>query len=881
SVMHRGVISQYIYVNKYGNNYDGHSYLPTPTMAAASMDEMERPTEGAVDVAETVVARPNPVKKALNKAIPKAKPAAPRAEAKPKADLDKVEVKAEKQLKGKVIAGKEVAKMGRKQPMILNGEVLANKNLDQKDRDRMQDDDFMREEGLEQPFEPQVTETYYRARQFPTVEYPSVPVENELRSDFRSTIYWNGNVTTDKSGKAEVSFFTSDEITSFNATIEGIASDGMVGRVEKKFFSQLPVSMSAKLPVEVITEDQLTLPFTFVNNTNYPMKGSFALEVPKGFELMAKQNMENLTVNLPANSAITEYYPFKVTLAAAKKDSAMPNKVIRAAVNFGNYSDKIEQEIKIIPKGFPVAIAGSGTDATQTFNIDIVNPVDFSIQANLSCYPSSLSEMMSGLEGMLQEPGGCFEQVSSSNYPNILVLDYLQATKQIKPEISKRAKTLIEKGYKMLTAYESKSGGFEWFGGDPGHEGLTAYGLMEFMDMKKAGLSVDEKMLSRTAQWLMDRRDEKGGFKRNPRALHEFGLTDEQTMSAYIVWALSEFQQANLGKELESCKNEAIKTKNPYQLGLVANALANYGKKAEAKTLVEMLATIQNEKGVWTHSQNHRSAPGSEGEGLSIETASLALMAMMKIEGSDIGKIRTISEFIRGKRNSYGSFGNTNSTVLALKALVQYAIFSKKTDESGDFSILVDGKKVATRAYGKGEQSTIVVEGLEKYLSAGKHSVEIKYGNGVKNPLPYTLSVRYYTSLPNANAECKVDMKTVLAAKEVKVGQTLRLTTTLSNKKAEGQGMAMAIVGIPAGLTVQPWQLKELKEKNVFDFYETKGNNVILYYRQLKPSETRTINLDLKAEIPGTYQANASSAYLYYVNEHKHWVGLDKVTISK
>ncbi|MFN0204000.1 MAG: MG2 domain-containing protein, partial [Bacteroidia bacterium] len=41
SVMHRGVISQYIYVNKYGNNYDGHSYLPTPTMAAASMDEME------------------------------------------------------------------------------------------------------------------------------------------------------------------------------------------------------------------------------------------------------------------------------------------------------------------------------------------------------------------------------------------------------------------------------------------------------------------------------------------------------------------------------------------------------------------------------------------------------------------------------------------------------------------------------------------------------------------------------------------------------------------------------------------------------------------------------------------------------------------------
>ena len=41
----------------------------------------------------------------------------------------------------------------------------------------------------------------------------------------------------------------------------------------------------------------------------------------------------------------------------------------------------------------------------------------------------------------------------------------------------------------------------------------------------------------------------------------------------------------------------------------------------------------------------------------------------------------------------------------------------------------------------------------------------------------------------------------------------------------------MAIIGIPAGLSAQPRQLKELQEKQVFDYYEIKGNNIAVYYR--------------------------------------------------
>jgi hypothetical protein len=78
---------------------------------------------------------------------------------------------------------------------------------------------------------------------------------------------------------------------------------------------------------------------------------------------------------------------------------------------------------------------------------------------------------------------------------------------------------------------------------------------------------------------------------------------------------------------------------------------------------------------------------------------------------------------------------------------------------------------------------------------------------------------------------------------------------------------------------VQPWQLKELQEKGIFDFYEVLGHKLALYYREVGPNATHTINFDLKAEVTGTYESTASCAYLYYADEFKWWVKGSRVKI--
>lgn len=60
-------------------------------------------------------------------------------------------------------------------------------------------------------------------------------------------------------------------------------------------------------------------------------------------------------------------------------------------------------------------------------------------------------------------------------------------------------------------------------------------------------------------------------------------------------------------------------------------------------------------------------------------------------------------------------------------------------------------------------------------------------------------------------------------------------------------------------------------KKGEVAFYETKGRNVIFYWRYFKESEKKNLNIDLIATVPGKYVAAASKAYLYYTNEYKAW----------
>lgn len=714
----------------------------------------------------------------------------------------------------------------------------------------------------------QMAKQYYRARQYAAPVYKEN--ENvETRTDFRTTIYWNPDVEIGNSGKKSVEFYTSDDITSFRVTAEGLSNDGSIGRSEKNFFTQLPFSMLTKIPVEVATEDIVSIPLTLKNNTKAPLGGALTISAPDALKELVKIP---LVQTIMPGAAKTIYLDYKVLDKIGVGEFTITFK----ACGLG---DAFTQKIKIAPKGFPVTASFAGQETEKEFTFSMNKVVNGSVKAVFTAYPSVVSDLMTGVAGILREPGGCFEQTSMSAWPNAMVLDYLKSTESKDDKTIAYANQLLDRGYKRLTTFETATKGYEWFGASPAHEGLTAYGVMEFTDMKKAGGDVDQKMIDRTAGWLLSKKDGKGNFDRKAGGYHAFGSISDDVTNAYIVYALAEAGYTDLKSEFNTSLKKAQETKDPYLMAMMANAAIKLGETKKAEEIMSQLLNMQAKDGSWTgitHSITY-----SQGQSLTIETTSIMIQALIKENGKHAGALNSAVQFLTNSRNGYGVFGSTQGTVLALKALTEYAKFSKKTTEDGTIVVYVDGKKAGEKAYKAGDKGAITMEGLEKFITTeGKHDVKVKF-IGVKNPLPYSVAISWNTSLPNSNKECAVGLQTEYATKSVNVGETVRLKATVTNKKDTEIPSAMAIVGIPAGFTVQPWQLKELQEKHVFDYYEILGNNIAIYYRGMGPKAVKEINLDLKAEMPGEYDAPASSAYLYYTNEFKTWCGTDKLVINK
>jgi hypothetical protein len=62
--------------------------------------------------------------------------------------------------------------------------------------------------------------------EFASPEYSSDEKKSGHNPDFRNTLYWNPSVIPDKSGKARIEFWTSDNSGNYRVNIQGITSDG-------------------------------------------------------------------------------------------------------------------------------------------------------------------------------------------------------------------------------------------------------------------------------------------------------------------------------------------------------------------------------------------------------------------------------------------------------------------------------------------------------------------------------------------------------------------------------------------------------------------------------------------------------------------------------
>ncbi len=744
------------------------------------------------------------------------------------------------------------------------------------------------------PLDPSVVREY--AHQHPHKNNP-----NQVRRDWTETLCWQPALVL-KDGQGKLHFDLSDAVTNFRVLVVSHTLDGRLGADSIEIASRLPYQVEPKVPVEISTSDQVTVPVIVTNNSSDSTTATLDAQV-KGLRLIGAAPGPIALEAGQSKRHLFRYQPLQEGKA-----------VFQVQGNFAKGRDTVERSFLIVPDGFPAGGASSGTlQGVVPVVHEIVMPASWvpgSLTLQVQAYPSILTELQKGLDALLREPHGCFEQSSSSNYPNVLILNYLQDTQQANPVVEKKARALIDRGYNQLLAFECSPPddpktrrGYEWFGQTaPPHEALTAYGLLQFHDMARV-FAVDIAMLQRTQQYLLDQRDGKGGFKRNARAVDQFGHAPQDITNAYIVWALAESgRQQDLADELSALYEQAKTSQDPYFIALVSLGQQKADRAGESVELLRRLGEFQKASGEIAGART--SITHSSGRDLLIETTALTTLGWLRAgrPAEFNAPAQRAGKWLLAQRRGAGSFGSTQATILALKALIELTRINQQFIQPGELHMeVVHNNMMQLNGEAKvvpGAIEPITVALKEKpadgpnpglgVLGPGRNEIRVWLAAG-NTQLPYMLSWSYRVGKPAGDPKSPVQLTTRLSQPRATEGQAVKLHAILENRSGEDQGMAVAVIGLPAGLVLPPdfAQLKELArlrdngdKPGVISAWELQGRELILYWRELKADAKVELDLDLECHLPGVYSGPASRAYLYYNAEHKQWLEPLRITIA-
>ena len=691
------------------------------------------------------------------------------------------------------------------------------------------------------------------------------------RVDFAETLYWNATATTDpRTGRYEFTFGMPDTVGTFRVVADAFGNNGALGAAVAELQSLVPFYAELKLPPFLSVGDEMEVPLTLVNTGKSALAGAnVVVTAGAGLELSGQPAVG-------AALAPGERRRLLVKVRAVKASEAAELTVAAVA---GGQMDRVTRKTKIVSRLFPFGFsAGARVSASKPLAAEVEIPAEVengSQKATVQVYTSPAATMEAALAALLRQPHGCFEQTSSTNYPLVMAQQYFLSHSGIAPERVKQARELLEQGYQKLVSFECKEKGYEWFGADPGHEALTAYGLMEFSDMSQV-MQVDAAMLERTRAWLMSRRAGDGTFRQNSKALDSFGRAPAPTTNLYILWALLESGQKpdGLQAEIEHAKKVAGESKEAYLKGLGANILFLAGDRAGATALAEALAKWQQEDGMMGEPGGTITCSG--GVSRQLENTALAALAWTRLGEAFVAPLERAMRALASKCEA-GKFGSTQATVLVLKAINAYDKAFAKPLKAGQVQLFVDGAPFgAPVAFTEKSTGVLDLPDCGLALGPGRHRLEVRMTDG--SEMTASMQVKGMTLKPSNAGAILPGVR--LQPSQLREGEPAEIKVTMRNMTQQAAGMTVACVAIPAGLEVRVPQLQELVKAGRIAAYELFDNRVVLYWRGMAARSILVVPVSCVAAIPGNYTGAATSAYLYYTDEEKQYLPGLSVTIT-
>jgi alpha-2-macroglobulin-like protein len=273
------------------------------------------------------------------------------------------------------------------------------------------------------------------------------------RFDFQETLFWSFSIPTNKNGDASFTFDLCDSITSFKIIVDSYTFEGVFGTGERLIQSKEPFFVELKVPNQLTVGDNIFLPVSIMNSSSDVVIASLNPNIDDSFELL---KYSNLKINILSEQGKRILVPLKAKYA--KKKSSIS---FSAKSDF--YEDKVIRSIDILENGFPITTFFSILiDKNDQIVIPIEVPngaIEGIIKSSIQIYPSFNSNLKASVNSLIKQPHGCFEQISSTNYPLVLAYKFMSKMKFFDLQQIQKSKKNIQEAYNIMKKFECKTGG--------------------------------------------------------------------------------------------------------------------------------------------------------------------------------------------------------------------------------------------------------------------------------------------------------------------------------------------------------------------------------------------------------------------------------------
>ncbi|MCX7011868.1 MAG: hypothetical protein NTW86_04760 [Candidatus Sumerlaeota bacterium] len=717
-------------------------------------------------------------------------------------------------------------------------------------------------------------------------------VEAQVRTDFRSTVFWQPSIVTDADGQATVEITYPDSLTEWKATARAVDKETRVGWESAETRTKKDVIVRLQAPRFFVEGDEAVISANVHNYTSEDQVAVVTLDL-KGLELVKAESSTSSTPST-VSTVSTEPVPaaaLKIEIGVAKdgerrvdwrcKVGKKGEATIRATAQTTVDSDAMEKKYPILEHGIEKFIAESGKlgggaeakGAASNTVFQMTLPAERKPEADslvVQLSPSLAATMVGALDYLADYPYGCVEQTLSRFVPTVITAGTLRQLGLSNPELEKKIPDMVKAGLDRLRDFQHGDGGWAWWKEGDSDPYMTAYVVYGLTLAKEAGVDVPQPMLD-------------GGI----RCLNDLIIKCERQpdMLAWCLHALSYSKQ--LGDTARKMLDVAWVRRgelNPYTRALLLITFHNLGDKEKESILVENM-----ENGVVFDEQTGTAHWGKSGvfyrwsDG-GIEATAFAIKALLAADPQNPRIDQAMLWMVKNRRAA--RWTNTKDTAIAVYALADYIRVRGEAKPEYDAKVIVNGKEAATfhvdpdnvfKTDGK-------IEVPASMLQSGKNEIRIeKTGAGA---LYYSAYLTYYTledPIKAAGSEIFVDREYYkLTDKPTVAGEVKTEREKIEPGAPVNSGDRIEVVlNVDAKndyeyLVFEDYKAAGLEPVDIKSGYEFKDGMSV--YREFRDERTalfvssmkqgkHKLTYTLRAEVPGHFSALPALAHAMYIPE--------------